>query len=247
MASSDGSQWRDSACATMSAASRSPPSFRKLAAAAPRDPRQRALGVGQPAPVAAQPLRVRRQRLQRVGVRGGADQVAFLGAVDLALDQLVDQRGDLGVAAGGAQRPQLQPQRGGVRAGLLAQRGQVGQRLGRAPLLELHLGLEHQPRHREAVHLRVRAREQRRGAVEIARFHRRARRRSARAARRSAESPAPRRRTAAPCHSVLRAAPPSPRPASPARAPASAGGAPRARPPAAPARGAPAAPSCSRA
>ena len=102
--------------------------------------------------------------------------LALLRAVDLALDELVDERRNLGVAAGALQRAQLEAQRRGVRARFLAQRLQHRERVERPPLLELHLGIEHQPRHREARRLRDRAGEVRLGRREVARVERRARR-----------------------------------------------------------------------
>ena len=56
------------------------------------------------------------------GVRRGTDELALAHAVHLALHQLIDERRNLGVAAGALQRAQLEAQRGGVRARLLAQR-----------------------------------------------------------------------------------------------------------------------------
>ena len=85
----------------ISAASRSPPSARKLPRRRARDPRQPLLRIGEPAPVRAQARRDRAGGAASSSrVRGRAHVLALLRAVDLALDQLVDERRDLGVAAG---------------------------------------------------------------------------------------------------------------------------------------------------
>ena len=117
-------------------------------------------------------------------MRGGAHELAFPHAVHLALDELIDERRDLGVATGALQRAQFEPQRGGVRARLLAQRAEDGERFERLALLQLHLGFEHQPRHREARHRRIGTREQRLGGGELAGGDRRSRAEQRRQARR---------------------------------------------------------------
>ena len=98
---------------------------------------------------------------------GSAHEFAFRRAVGLALDELIDERRDLGVATGGLQRAQLEAQRGRVRACFLAQCAENAERLERVSLLQFHLGLQHQPRDREARHRRVGSREQRLGGREL--------------------------------------------------------------------------------
>ena len=126
------------------------------------------LGIGELRPVGAQAFAIEHARSELLRMRGGAHELAFRRSVHLALDELIDERRDLRVATGGLQCAQFEAQRGGMRAGLLAQHAEDAERFERLALLQLHLGFEHQPRHREARHRRVGSREQRLGGGELA-------------------------------------------------------------------------------
>ena len=118
-----------------------------------RDPRQPLLGVAQPAPVRAQSRRVVRTRGELACMSGRPHVIAFLRSVDLALHELIDEWRNFAIAACGLQRAELEPQRGRVRSRLLPQLPQHRERVERPTLLELHLRVEHHPRHGEAVGL----------------------------------------------------------------------------------------------
>ncbi len=137
-----------------------------------RDPWHPLLRIAELRPVRTKPCRVVLPRSELLRVRGRAHELALACAVCLALDELVDDRRNLGVAAGTLQRAQLETQRRGVRAGFLAQRLQNGKRFARLTLLELQLGFEHQSRHGEALGLGVRPREHRLRCAELARVDR---------------------------------------------------------------------------
>ncbi len=138
----------------MSAASRSPPSARKLFAAARAIRGSRCSASESLLQYVRKPAGSFAARGELAGMRSRPQVIAFVGAVHLPLHELIDERRDLRVASRALQRAKLEPKRRGVRAGLLAQRLQHGERVERPPLLELHLGVEHHSRHGEASGLR---------------------------------------------------------------------------------------------
>jgi hypothetical protein len=100
---------------------------------------------------------------------------ALLGLVHLALDELIDERRDVAVPSGRAQRAQLEPQRRRVQSRFAAQIGEACERFAGLSALQRDLRLEHETRHREARHLCIGPREQRERCVVVAHVERRAR------------------------------------------------------------------------
>ena len=119
-------------------------------------------------PVGAKPFAIEHPRGELLGVGGGAHELALAHAVDLALHELIDERRNLGIAAGPLQRAQFEPQCRGVRARFLAQHAEDGESFERLALLQLHFGFEHQSRHRETRHRRIGARQKRLRGGELA-------------------------------------------------------------------------------
>ena len=143
----------------ISAASRSPPSTRKLVRAGARDLGILPVHVGQAVPVGAQAGGILAQCRQRFRVRARAQQVALRRIVDLALDQLIDQRRDFRLAAGRRERPQLEPQRRGVQSRLALQFAQLAQRVAGLSALQRRFRGQHEARHRQAADARIRSAE----------------------------------------------------------------------------------------
>ena len=81
-------------------------------------------------------------------MRGRAQHVALRRVVDLALDQLVDDRRNLGEAPRGGERAHLQSQRRSVQARLALELRELLERDARLVLLQRHVRLEHEPGHR---------------------------------------------------------------------------------------------------
>src|SRR4030095_8798966 len=79
-----------------------------------RDLRLRSSRLGQPTPGIAQAGGVVRQRTQLLAQRGDAHPLVLRSVEDRALDQLVDQRRDVGKSSRGLRGAKLEPQRGGV-------------------------------------------------------------------------------------------------------------------------------------
>ena len=89
-------------------------------------------------------------------MRGRAQQVALRAVVDLALDQLVHQRRDLGDRRAAVSARNSRRNAAVCRPASRFQFGELAERLARLALLQRHLGLEHEPRHREARYARIR-------------------------------------------------------------------------------------------
>ena len=129
-------------------------------------------GVRQLAPVGAQPCRIVRPGLELLRMRRRPQIIAFLRSVRLAPHELIDQRGNFTVTPRALQRAQLEPQRRRVRARLLFQCLELRQRFERPPLLQVHLGVEHQTRDCQAARLHGGSGEVRFGRREVARVER---------------------------------------------------------------------------
>ncbi len=126
--------------------------FRRLAIAAQRekaggsgarDSRIVLVRVGQAIPVGAQARRVLPQCAQCLRVGAGAHEVSLRGVVHLALDQLIDERRDFGVAPCRGERPQLEPQRCRMQARLAFELAQPCQRFARLSPLQRRFRREH--------------------------------------------------------------------------------------------------------
>ncbi len=108
-------------------------------------------------------------------MRARAQQVALRRIVDAALDQLIDQRRDFRLPAGRRERPQLEPERRGVQSRVALQFAQLAQRVAGLSALQRRFRGQHEARHREAAHARIRSAEVRQRRVEFAAVDRRAR------------------------------------------------------------------------
>ena len=80
----------------------------KTRGARARDLRIEAIRLGQPVPIRTQSVGIVAILGECFRVGAGAQQVALLRVVDLALDELVDERWYVGVAPGRGQRPHLE-------------------------------------------------------------------------------------------------------------------------------------------
>ena len=112
---------------------------------------------------------------QRFRMRAAAEHVTLLRIVNLPLDELIDECGDLGRPSRRCQRAHFEPLRSRMQSRFAPKLRQPCERLGGLAALEGDLRFEHQPRHGVVRRVRIRSIEHRRRAGIVTRFERRSR------------------------------------------------------------------------
>ena len=117
-----------------------------------------------------------REARKRFRMRARTQHFALRRVVNLALHQLIDQRGNLGVPSRCRQRAQFEPQRCRIQSRFLLELREAGQCIDGLSSFERNLRFEHQSRHGETRCTRFRPSKRRFDGVKVSGLQRRARR-----------------------------------------------------------------------